>query len=270
MLSYNLPCADDNIFCFTTTRSGGVSEGEYESLNLGLFSGDLPDRVIENRNRLSRAIGVLPERLFLPYQTHGIKVKVIESGFTSLNAAEQEKQLHGVDALVTACREVCIGVTTADCVPILLYCPQQQVIAAIHAGWRGTVGDIVGECLRVMVSRFNCCLSSVVAVIGPSICKDWFEVGDEVADAFSTLSLPSGLITTREITTGKYHIDLWETNRLLLVRAGISPRNIEIAGICTRTNHNRFFSARKAGISSGRFVSGILLRPAAKNANTCL
>lgn len=249
-----------NIFHFITTRHGGVSQGNYATLNPGEYSGDQSSSVRMNRRLLSDAIGISPERLFAPFQIHEAEIGIIDEAFLSLPAEQQKEQMQGKDALVTDVPGVCIAVSTADCVPILVYAPDKQVVAAIHAGWRGTVKQIAAKTIRLLTERFSCDPSCLLAGIAPSISQESFEVGEEVVDAFQTTGIDMERILKRNPQTGKAHIDLWEANRLQLLNCGLVAANIEVAGICTYTHHDEFFSARRLGIKSGRILSGIFLR----------
>ncbi len=246
-----------NIFHFISTRQGGVSKGAYESFNLGVYCKDAPEAVRVNRQMLCSAIGIPDHRLFAPYQTHEDKIVHIDASFLNLRADEQEKELHGIDALITDQPGLAIAVSTADCVPVLLYAPEKQVVAAIHAGWRSTVKQIVVQTAERLIREFDCDPYTIVAGIGPSICQDRFEVGEEVGDTFSAAGIDLAPIAVRHPGTGKLHIDLWEANRLQLIQAGILPEHIEIAGLCTYTHSDLFFSARRQGLNSGRMLSGI-------------
>lgn len=259
MLSYPLD-GSGNIFGFTTTRYGGVSTGNYSSFNLGIHAGDEPTNVIENRRLLCQSIGIAKDRLFLPHQVHGSEFLHIDETFLSLPAHEQNRLLNGKDGVITSVKQICIGVTTADCVPVLLYCPQKQVVAAVHAGWKGTVKNITSSCVKYMQKQMQVSPENLYAVIGPSISVERFEVGEEVAEQFITAGYNLENIIRKNDQTGKNHIDLWEANRLDLENAGLLPDRIETAELCTRTRHTDFFSARKLGIHSGRIVSGIIMR----------
>ena len=165
------------------------------------------------------------------------------------------EELQDVDAVVTHLKDFCLCVSTADCVPILLYDRVKEVIAAIHAGWRGTVGRIVEKTLDVMKSQYGTEGEDVMACIGPSISLESFEVGDEVYAAFEEAGFDMSRIARKY---EKWHLDLWEANRLQLLAHGVLPEHIEVAGICTYQNHEDFFSARRLGIKSGRILSGIM------------
>lgn len=247
---------------FVTSRAGGVSEGNYASMNLGLYSGDSRERVDENIRRLMTGLGLGPERLLLPHQVHGCRVAVVDRTFTQLSGVEREARLEGFDALITADPGVCVAVATADCVPVLLYAVDKRVVAAVHAGWRGTVLRIAELTIQRMVDEFGCDPRQVWAAIGPSISPSAFEVGEEVVDAFHDAGFDLSRLLLRDPDSGKGHIDLWEANRMSLIGAGLDGDHIELAGICTYERFSDYFSARRLGIQSGRFLSGIYINEA--------
>lgn len=261
MLSYPLLESYDNIFHFVTTRRGGVSQGKYGTLNLGLFAGDEPERVQENRRLLCDVLSLPSGHLLLPRQVHGAEIAVIGKNFRYLPEEERLRLLDGVDALLTDQTGYCIGVATADCVPLLFYDPEKRVIGAAHAGWRGTVACIGLHCIRKMEKEYGCKAGDIRVTIGPSISRDNFEVGPEVVRAFRSAGFPEEETTVRHPETGKFHIDLREANRHTLLGAGIRDSHIEVSAACTYEQHTRFFSARREGFYSGRFISAILLKP---------
>lgn len=203
----------------------------------------------------AREVGVLGhDKLFIPRQTH------------SLNVCWTDKpgECPDTDAIITAKRGLCVAVKTADCIPVLLYDKRQQLVAAVHAGWRGTVGKIVSRTIEEMNSRGV----DLYAIIGPGISLDAFEVGDEVYDAFHLAGFPMDRIAKRFPTAmcsplGKseggfrWHLDLWEANRWLLEEAGVEV--IHIAGICTYQQCEDFYSARRETIKTGRNINGIMM-----------
>lgn len=245
----------EGITHFVTTRIGGESEGAYSSFNLSEYTGDDAARVIANRLFLCAEIGITSTNLCIPYQTHSDQIAVLDELFLEKSTAERSKILHNVDALVTNQTGICIGVTTADCVPVLLYDPENRVVAAIHAGWRGTIAKIASKTVAVMVAKYGTQPCDLIAAIGPSIGPDSFEVGEEVASQFEEAGYGAFVLRHKE----KPHIDLWKTNSAILIESGVSLENIEQAGICTFTSHDLFFSARRLGLKSGRGVSGIAL-----------
>lgn len=242
---------------FSTMRKSGVSHGAYSAFNITHYCGDDSDCVRENRALLCDKLKISDDRLILPRQTHGVDCCCVDDSFLRLSHIEQEKLLHGVDAIVTNLPRVCIGVSTADCVPVLLCDTAHRVVAAIHAGWRGTVGRIVENVVGRMQTIYSTNAADLRAVIAPSISSDAFEVGDEVYDAFAENGFLMPQIARR--LDAKWHIDLWEANRLLLIACGVPADAIVVSGICTYNNYTDFFSARRLGINSGRIFNGIMI-----------
>lgn len=249
MLEYGLLKPYSNMFCFSTTRHGGCSEGSYESFNCTHYCGDNPEQVAANRRLLCSLLPEEPKALIIPRQTHGVEVREI----SSYDVAEAD--LEGVDALMTNLPGCCLCVSTADCIPVLVYDVRHQAVAAVHAGWRGTVAGITGKILDAMKARYGTEGRDVLACIGPGISLESFEVGDEVYESFAAAGFDMQRIA-RKYT--KWHIDLWEANRMQLLAKGVLPERIEVAGICTYKEHEHFFSARRLGIRSGRILSGII------------
>ena len=222
---------------------------------------------------------VLPMRVVQAHQVHGDRVAVVTSAGTT------REELEGYDALVTDVPGVAIGARTADCIPVLMYDPVRRVVAAVHSGWKGTVLKIAAKTLAVMASKYGTRTADIIAVIGPGIGPESFQVGPEVAEAFLAAGFPetwsrpdtddygtasTGKTVVRLITdrgpripgsiSGGLHIDLPQAVRLTLIRAGVHDPNILISGIDTYT-HPGFFSARREGPSCGRTVNTIMLNP---------
>ena len=254
MLGYGIMKPYSNISCFSTTRHGGCGEGTYATFNCTHYCGDNPEHVKVNLENLGALLPERPRVFVIPRQTHTTNVRVI----TDVPAQEE---LQDVDAVVTHLKGFCLCVSTADCVPILIYDKEKQVIAAVHAGWRGTVGRIVEKTLETMKLHYGTDGKDVIACIGPSISLESFEVGDEVYDAFAEAGFDMERIARK---FEKWHLDLWEANRLQLLAHGVLPEHIEVAGICTYQQHEDFFSARRLGIKSGRILSGIQMSQSAE------
>ena len=257
MLVYGLNESYADIFCFSTTRHGGYSTGQYSSFNCNHYCGDSPEAVVRNRKLLMEIMPCRPQALVIPHQVHSSEVCKIDCNFLESDEAERKELLEGVDAVITNLPEVCLCVSTADCIPVLCYDVRNKAIAAIHAGWRGTVARIVEKTLQEMNVTYGTRMQDVAAVIGPGISLQSFEVGDEVYQAFLDAGFQMERISRRY---SKWHIDLWEANRLQLVSAGVNESSIEVSGICTYINNDDFFSARRSGIKSGRIISGIMLK----------
>ncbi len=245
----------DGVLAFSTTRKGGgVSRGKYGAFNINEYCGDEPGAIAENRRLLAERLGISPDRIILPHQVHGVEVRSLDGRFLSLDEAERREALEGVDAVMTDVPGVCIGVSTADCIPVLLYDENHHASAAIHAGWRGTVRRIAEHAVQQMVEAYHTDPAELKAVIGPGISLESFEVGDEVYEAFDEAGFPMERIAKR---LEKWHIDLKLCNKLTLMRCGVPDENIQDCGICTYIHSDDYFSARKLGIESGRIYSGI-------------
>ncbi len=258
MITYKLSTEFPSIHLFTTTRQGGVSKDNFSTFNLSPFSGDVNSDFQKNLQILSNEIGLPADKIIIPFQTHETEVKVIDFGFFELNETAKGKFLYGVDALITNLPGVCIGITTADCVPVFFYDSNKKVIAVAHAGWRGTCAGIVAKTIGKMMSEFGCNPTDIFAVIGPSISAKVYQVGEELTKEFEKHGFPVDEIFTQN--ESELFLDLWKANQLLLAKAGIPDSNIEISGRCTFTEHDTFFSARRLGIKSGRMYSGIFIR----------
>ncbi len=259
LLEYSL---GDNVQAFSSKRHGGASSGNYASFNITHYCGDHPESVSANRQLLCRQLGISNNFLFLPRQVHGDHTLCIDDEFLKLPDTQRAKQLEGVDAVITAIPGLCIGVSTADCIPVLLYDSEHRVAAAVHAGWRGTVSRIVEKTIREMQQRFGTQGNELRAIIGPGISLEAFEVGNEVYEAFAAAHFPMSTIARRFPTNGteKWHIDLWVANYLQLEACGLPLSNIQVSGICTYAESHDFFSARRLGTNSGRIFSGILMK----------
>ena len=204
----------------------------------------------------------LPFYVVQPHQVHGCVIREVTDPFTA------REELEGVDALVTDVPGVAISVRTADCIPVLLYDHVHKAIAAVHDGWRGTVQQLSRKVVDFMHCRYGTDASDLKAVIGPGIGPDSFQVGQDVVDEFRDADFPMDEIlldcgpkdpTANNPMNGGLHIDLWQANRWLLEKSGVRPENIQVAGICTYRNNDRFFSARREGIRCGRIINVIKL-----------
>jgi hypothetical protein len=258
MITYSLLNNFSEIVHFCTTRQGGVSKGNYSSFNLSPFTGDNPEHFTQNQQILCDELAIDAERLIIPFQTHGTEIKVIDTAFFQFSPDEKTKYLSGVDALITQLPKVCIGVTTADCVPVLFFDPIKKVIAVAHAGWRGTCGKIAVKTINHLVDKFSCRPSDIRIVIGPSISVEAYKVGEEVVEDFDNAGF--NLTEILEIRNNAYFLNLRKANQQVVEKVGILSKHIEISGNCTFNDYEQFFSARRLGITSGRMMSGIMLR----------
>lgn len=253
------------VTAFSSTRHGGYSTGNYGEFNVNEYCGDDVEALSGNRELLAKELGILVDRIVMPHQTHGIEVRQIAPDFLSLPAGVRKMVLEGVDAVMTNVKGVCIGVSTADCIPVLLYDPQHEAVCAVHAGWRGTVARIVLKAVTEMRLAYNTVPSALKAVIGPGISLEAFEVGDEVYEEFANANFDMESISRQMKVAGtdheyKWHINLKECNRQQLVQCGVVAGNIHVSDVCTYNSVADYFSARRLGTSSGRIFNGIMLK----------
>ena len=253
---YNLD--SDNVMAFSTTRHGGVSKGNYGEFNINPYSGDDIEDVEANKKSLCQLLGIDEDHLLMGHQIHKTEIRQIGKEFFLLSPETKRMILDGIDAIITDIPGTCIGISTADCIPVMLFDYAHKAIAAIHAGWRGTVDRIIGKTFIAMNKAFGCTPSDIKAIIGPGISLKNFEVGQEVYECFAKAAFCMDNIS--KFINGKWHIDLVECNRLQLVDLGLNDKNIHISGICTYDNIDNFFSARRLGIESGRIYNGIMVK----------
>lgn len=256
---HRYPTPHEGIVAFSTTRHGGCGSDAYGTFNCTPYTGDSRAVVLANQDLLCKLIGISARKLIIPYQTHSCNVLTIDEAFMQLSSDARHALLQEQDALITSLPDTCLCVSTADCVPLLLYDAVHHAVAAVHAGWRGTVHKIVAQTLQTMQQTYGTQGSDVYAIIGPSISLEAFEVGIEVYDAFAAADFDMEQIARWHPEKEKHHIDLPKANRLQLLAAGVPPVSIHDSAICTYAQHHDFFSARRLGIKSGRILNGIVL-----------
>lgn len=243
-----------------STRFGGVSEGPFTSMNLGISRGDEDEKVRENYRRISEALDVPVDRFVFSMQTHSLNVRRVTEEDAG-KGLSRERDYRDVDGLISNVPGLVLCVFWADCIPVLLLDPVRRAVGAVHSGWRGTVGKIAARAVREMGEAYGSNPEDIIAAVGPGICGDCYEVSEDVAEAFQeafpsekardsvvrpAMPSPSGNFSGR-----KYYVDLWEANRLILMEAGLLERNIHISGICTKCNPDVFFSHRQMGERRG-------------------
>jgi len=231
-----------------STRQGGVSQGPFATLNLGVHTSDNPQSVLENRARFAAALNVRPQDLVVPRQSHGVCVAVVDSRSGSTVEA---------DALITRAPGLVLSVTVADCVPVLLYDSVTRVAAAIHAGWKGTTGGIVHATLQQMRSCFGTRPEDCCAAIGPSIGPCCY-----VTDERRALCFPPEVV--EHAGNCRYRIDLGAANRKQLLEAGVPASRVNSASGCTSCQPDLFFSHRRDGSRAGRMMATIGIRNVAE------
>ncbi len=221
-----------------TTRNGGVSSAPFASLNMGNFTDDLTENINENRRLVLADLGFSLEQFAFAKQVHEDKIAIV----TSANRYD------GYDALITQTKGIILGITIADCVPILIYDAQNQVIAAIHAGWKGTVLQIVAKTIATMAKEYGTLAKDCFAYIGTCIEECDFEVGDEVAAHFAEAE------KVFYESKNKYHVNLKAANKAQLLAAGILENQIEISPFSTVQHLDTYFSHRAEKGQTGRMM----------------
>ena len=228
-------------------RTGGVSSGHLAYLNLGRREEDRAECLAENKRRVGAAFGVVEGKIFTVSQVHSDRIVIIDNP----NITPEVIKSQEADGIITDVKGVSIGILTADCVPVLLFDRKKRVVAAIHAGWKGTASKISAKAVEIMMERFGSRPQDITAAIGPAIGPCCYEVGEEVVSAF-------GHQKGVAVQHGKnWHIDLPKANQLQLQDAGVTE--IDLSDICTSCRTDLFFSHRKEMGKTGRQLSFISL-----------
>lgn len=228
-----------------STRLGGVSEGIFASMNLSYTRGDRKEAVDENYRRIAAVLGCSVEDIVCSDQTHTTNLKVVGRGDGG-KGITRRRDYHDVDGLLTDEPGIVLATFYADCVPLYFVDTKHRAIALAHSGWRGTVARM-GRCVvEKMRESYGTDPEDIVAAVGPSICQECYEVSEDVAEAFYKEFRKEG--QGQEILLakggGKYQLDLWRANEIVLAEAGVLPSRIQVTDLCTCHNSAYFFSHR--------------------------
>ena len=261
-------------------RAGGVSEDMFRSMNFSVRLGDRPDRVLENYGRVSKAFGLGLENMVGTYQTHTTNIRRVD-GSDGGKGIVKPTDYQDVDGLVTNERDLILCAYAADCVPLLFADCERHAIGIAHSGWRGTVGNMAGKMVERMQMEFHSDPKKLIVGIGPCICRSCYEVDEKVAEQFRILLGDNGkertLIAETDVypmkvngrlrkalepreEEGKYLLDLWLANLILLIRAGVLPENVDVTDICTACNPGILFSHRASKGRRGNLGAFICLK----------
>lgn len=244
-----------------STRLGGVSEGHLSAMNLSFTRGDRPEAVRENYRRMGEALGFSCENLVLSDQTHTTNVRVVTEEDRGKGFA-RPRDYRNVDGLVTNVPNLVLATFYADCVPLFFVDPVNRAVGLSHSGWRGTAAGMGRVTLEVMKREFGTDPGQVLAAIGPSICQDCYEVSADVIEEFrevfpkeqwSEIYVPSA-------EEGKFQLDLWRANELLLLGAGVRPEHLSVTNICTCCNPGLLFSHRASKGKRGNLAAFLMLK----------
>jgi len=244
-----------------STRRGGVSEGNLGPMNLGFGRGDPEENVLENYRRICFTTGIYPGDIVMCSQVHGDHVVYVDQQMRG-SGLMGPILVDDTDAMITDKREVCLLTFHADCCPVYLLDPVKKAIGLAHAGWKGTALEIGKKTVEAMKETFGSRPKDILGAVGPSIGPCCFEVEEDVASIFSTVFgtgdmlaqegiRPNAPIVTSGKAEGKYYVNLWEANRVSLLRAGLRDENITITDLCTMHNPEYFHSHRRSGTDRG-------------------
>ncbi|WP_281888098.1 peptidoglycan editing factor PgeF [Paenibacillus sp. YYML68] len=248
-----------------TTRRGGASEGDFDSLNCGLHVADAPEAVVENRRRLAEALQFPFETCTYAEQVHGKEIEVVTRAKAGAGNDSRERALQAKDGFVTNERGVYLHALFADCVPLYFIDPIKKAVGLAHAGWKGTALGIAAALVETMSAAYGTKPRDVRAAIGPSIGSCCYEVDDKVIHRMERVlsdSATEGASASyyEELPDGKYKLSLQQVNRQIMIKAGILPSHIEISHLCTSCNTHTFYSHRKEKGRTGRMAAWIGLR----------
>lgn len=260
LLYVTFPNLDDGkcVSAFTT-RMGGMSRGKYASMNMSFSNGDSARSVRKNYDILFDALGLDPEKAVFSHQTHTNNIRIVKECDIGKGIVIH-RDYNNVDGLITNLKGVALITQFADCVPLLFYDPVKEVIASSHAGWRGTVKEIGKKTVEKMVKHFGCDPANIKVAIGPSIGKCCYEVDGPVFEAFMDFGYMFTNTVFLKKENGKYMLDLWTANRIILEKAGIKSENICTTDLCTCCNSQFFHSHRASGGSRGNLAAVIALK----------
>ncbi len=242
-----------------SSRIGGVSEGVLSSMNLGFSRNDDPENVRENFRRIAAAVGFSPDRAVLSDQTHTVNVRSVTSADCG-KGLTRKKDYQDVDGLLTDEPGVVLTTFYADCVPLYFVDPVHRAVGLSHSGWRGTVNDIAGVTVDRMRTLYGTRPEDLIAAIGPSICRDCYEVGEDVIEAFRA-HYPEEIWPLLFVKNehGKFQLDLWEACRQNLLAAGLKPQKIAVTDLCTCCNPDVLFSHRASKGQRGSLAAFLAL-----------
>lgn len=235
----------EGLICAFTTRLGGVSKAHCSTMNLSFTRGDDEAAVRENYRLMGEALGIDMNQAVLSHQVHKTEIYVVTEEDKGRGLVEGKERLFEIDGLMTSEKGIPLVTFFADCVPLMFYDPVKRVIASSHSGWRGTVEKIGAKTVAMMEEKMGCKREDILAVVGPSICQDCYEVSEDVAVAFERAfkrEQYEQMIIDKK--NGKYQLDLWKANECILLDAGILREHLAVTDLCTCCNPEFLFSHR--------------------------
>ena len=268
----------DHLF---TTRMGGVSVGQFSSMNFSVHLGDSKENVYENYRRVADLFEADPQSMVGTVQTHTTNILRV-TGKDAGKVVCFPPDYHDIDGLITNEKGLILAAYVADCVPLFFVDPIKKAIGLAHSGWKGTVSNMAGKMVAAMQREFGSVPSDLVVAIGPSICQKCYEVDEVVANEFRK-AMGDALEERKEIKRngdypmdgkdglrqilepgkepGKYQLDLWLANQVWLLRAGVKPKRVDVTDLCTAHNSNLLFSHRASRGKRGNLGAFMRLQP---------
>lgn len=243
-----------------STRIGGASEGIWSSMNLSFSRGDDETSVRENFRRMAKALGVSEDSFVFSHQTHTTNVRKVTENDRGKGIV-RPLDYQDVDGLITNVSGLCLATFYADCVPLYFVDPVHKAIGLSHSGWRGTVGKIGQVTLGKMHEEYGTNPSDVIAAIGPSICQDCYEVSEDVILQFQKSFAEqhwNSIYYKKE--NGKYQLDLWKANEIILLEAGVKREHLAVTNLCTCCNSEELFSHRASQGKRGNLAAFLALK----------
>lgn len=238
-----------------TTRLGGVSQGEFATMNLSFTRGDRVGCVAENYRRIGAVLGCVPEDMVASHQTHTTNIRKVTAADRG-KGITRSRDYEDVDGLMTDVSGVVLVTYFADCVPLFFVDTVHRAVGLAHSGWKGTVAGM-GICMvRAMGEAYGTKPEDLCVAVGPSICVGCYEVGEDVAEQF--VRFPEVVKPGR--MQGKYQLDLWEANRQNLLEAGVRSEKIAVTDICTCCNSSYLFSHRASRGRRGNMGAFLCLK----------
>ena len=263
-----------------TTRAGGVSKGQFTSMNFSVHLGDDKSNVRENYERIAKVLGCDVTSIVGTVQTHTTNIRRVDQSDAG-KVVVKEPDYGDIDGLVTNEKGLVLAVYTADCVPLFFVDPVREAIGMAHSGWRGTTGNMAGKMVERMAREFGTDPKDLLVAIGPSICQKCYEVDETVAEAFRNalgdelkereMIRESGIYPMQGSTglrqvlepgkaPGKYQLDLWLANLIWFIRAGVLPEHIDVTDLCTAQNKDLLFSHRASAGKRGNMAGFLMLK----------
>ncbi|MRX53579.1 peptidoglycan editing factor PgeF [Bacillus idriensis] len=248
---------NDELIVGFTTKNGGISSGDFHSLNLGLHVNDKPEHVVLNRKRLAEELNMPLENWVCADQIHDSSIQKVTQSDRGKGILDYHSAIPGTDGLYTREENLMLALCYADCVPLYFYEHNKKLIGTAHAGWKGTVKDIGGKMIQTWIKDEEADVNLICAIIGPSIGACCYVVDDYVIDRVNQVIRNTDPLPYQKVSEGQYSLDLKQLNKQLLINAGVKEDRILTSSFCTSCESSMFFSHRKDAGSTGRMFSFI-------------